>query len=111
MNLLKETLAALKENGKTENDVLWAGSRDMSTSWENFKKIADVEYDNGFGGQEVATDLMVVGNDWWLSRGEYEGSEWWNFNTLPIKPELEKNNLVVSGGSWDSLGELNIKTL
>lgn len=26
---------------------------------------------------------MVVGDDWWLERHEYDGSEWWEFKRLP----------------------------
>jgi hypothetical protein len=26
---------------------------------------------------------MVIGSDWWLERHEYDGSEWWEFKSLP----------------------------
>lgn len=26
---------------------------------------------------------VVVGKDFWLERGEYDGSEWWSFKTTP----------------------------
>ena len=45
---------------------------------------------NGFGGAEVNENLFVVGADWWLERHEYDGSEWWEFKTLPTKPPLER---------------------
>ena len=35
----------------------------------------------------VALDLVVVGEGWWLERCDYEGAEWWEFKTLPIKSE------------------------
>ena len=25
------------------------------------------------------------GSDWWLERGEYDGSEWWEFRREPVK--------------------------
>lgn len=87
MNLLKETIEVLKEHGKTEKDVLWVGCEKFYTDWEHFKKIADVEYDNGFGEEEVACDLLVVGEDFWLEREEYDGSEWWIFREFPQKPK------------------------
>ena len=30
---------------------------------------------------------MVVGNNWWLERHEYDGSEWWEYKQFPVKPE------------------------
>jgi len=74
-NLLEETIRILKSNNKSEEDVLWVGNTKIKTTWENFKDISDMEYDSGFGGQEVATDLLIVGKDWWLERHEYDGSE------------------------------------
>ncbi len=87
INLLEETLDILKENNKTEKDVKWCGTTENEISWENFKEVADIKYDNGFGGQEIPNNLIVVGEDWWLGRGEYDGSEWWVFYTLPARPE------------------------
>jgi len=77
VNLLEETLEKLKECGFRESDVSWVGSKDgeYAISWEEFKKIADIEYDNGYGTPEIAIDLVVVGKDWWLERHEYDGSE------------------------------------
>ena len=79
MNLLEETILCLNNNGKVTSDVLWVGNYELKTNWENFSKIADVEYNEGFGSQEVATDLLIVGKDWWLERHEYDGSERWEF--------------------------------
>ena len=90
-NLLHETIDALKENGKTEKDIKWIGSNEVEIPQEMFLKMADVVYDAGYGGQEVASDLMIVGDDWWLERAEYDGSEWWEFKTMPNKP---KNKVI-----------------
>lgn len=103
MNLLKETLEALKESGRSFDDVLWIGSQDGYMSKELFLRLADVEYDSGFGGQEVARDLVLVGKSWWLERGEYDGSEWWEFKSLPIKPYTEIHPIRLHKGCWDSL--------
>ena len=86
MNLLKETIEELKIHGKTIQDIVWVGDRKISIPIEHFLELADVEYDNGYGGEEVYMDLLVVGTDWWLERGTYDGSEWWEFKSLPIKP-------------------------
>ena len=107
-NLLKETIEALKENGKTPKDVQWVGSKDgkYAISWEEFEKIADIEYDAGYGAPEIATDLVVVGDGWWLERWECEDAEGWAFKTLPQKqPDAKKFSRVK--GCYETIAELN----
>ena len=107
-NLLRETLEVLKSNGKKQKDVLWVGNINYYFSWGKFKKLANKKYDGGFGSEEVATDLLVVGENWWLERHEYDGSEWWEFKQLPKKPKviMEVKTLFVSGNG-DELEEIN----
>lgn len=83
INLLQETLNILERKGKTPKDVLWVGNEYKKTTWENFAEIADFSYDNGYGINEIADELVIVGDNWWLERGEYDGSEWWSFKQLP----------------------------
>ena len=103
-NLLKETTDILEAYELRPQDVKWVGSADgmLAISWEEFATIAkDVDYYSGYGGAEVASDLVVVGHDWWLERGEYDGSEWWEFKRIPVKKfETEKFSKVVGG--WSS---------
>ena len=109
-NLLAETLEVLSESDKAPEDVLWVGSRDgkRAMSWKTFAAIADFSYDSGFGGQEIASDLVVVGSDWWLERGEYDGSEWWEFRTRPeLNHENEGFTSVRNGYSWATIEEMN----
>lgn len=87
-NLLIETLECLRSNGKSEHDVLWCGNREFCFRWSVFAKLANRKYDNGYGGNEVASDLLVVGKDFWLERHEYDGSEWWEYKEYPTKPEI-----------------------
>jgi hypothetical protein len=109
-NLLQETIRDLEDHGKTTNDVLWVGSIDAGwLSWDEFAVIADFEYDAGYGGQEIASDLVVVGNGWWLDRGEYDGSEWWNFQEPPKMPAEKGSITILTGSSWTSLKEMNEK--
>lgn len=98
-NLLRETIDELNSNGKTGNDVLWVG-RDYNdwdnyanwtrmtykSTWEDFCSKADFEYDAGYGSPEIAMDLIIVGEDFWLERCEYDGCEWWEFKTFPEEP-------------------------
>jgi hypothetical protein len=91
MNLLQETLEVLSENGKTVQDVEWVILDNKKTTWNNFFKIADFSYDSGFGCNEISLALKIIGKDWWLERGEYDGSEWWSFKKVPFfeLPEME----------------------
>lgn len=113
MNLLAETTDTLLENDIAASHVRWVGSRDgsLAMDWEQFAAIADVEYDNGYGGPEVAGDLVVVGDDWWLERYEYDGAERWLFKRLPVKSDgaLPFKNAV--NGTWSTLKELQEKSL
>jgi hypothetical protein len=109
-NLLKETLEVLENINKTVKDVLWVGSRDgeYCISWEDFEKISDINYDSGYGSNEIISDLVVVGNNWWLERGEYDGSEWWNFKTTPLKKSLTKSFKIIKRENYENdLKELN----
>lgn len=109
MNLLKETIQKLEENRKTPEDVLWCGSEEFGYfTWSDFLLMANREYDSGYGGQEVATDLRIVGKDWWLERHEYDGSEWWEFKSIPKKPKTKNIGQVLSReDSWATIKELN----
>jgi hypothetical protein len=54
--------------------------------YDAFIESLDFEYDNGYGGQEL------FGNIWfkdgtWASRGEYDGSEWWEHHICPDIPQ------------------------
>ena len=101
INLLTETEAALSENGKRPGDVQWVGSCDglLLVDWDTFATLADFEYNDGFGSQEVANDLVIVGCDWWLERYEYDGSEGWEFKTIPIgRPSSRAFQTVSTGG-------------
>ena len=113
MNLMNETVRSLEKNGKTKDDVLWCGSEDFgSFLWEDFVELADTEYDAGFGGQEVAKDLLIVGADFWLERWEYDGSEGWEYKTFPKMKSMNTPTAITTHQkedcwSWSSLSEMN----
>jgi len=95
MNLWDETNEILNNHKKSWNDIKFITNRfnsyDNSHLYEiekeDFERIAKkIEYDNGFGGQEINPELKIVGDRWWLERHEYDGSEWWEFKILPLKP-------------------------
>lgn len=107
MNLLTETLEILAEHGKGMSDIIVICGDDFQITKDNFMKCADVEYDSGYGAAEVAPDLKLIGEDFWLERAEYDGSEWWEYKTIPEFEHLpEKTVKRVLGGMWESLSEL-----
>lgn len=85
INLLQETIEYLQKHGHTPGDVLWVGSYCGHTvdTWDSFAAKADFDYYAGYGGQEVANDIVVVGKDWWMERFEYDGSECWSYKKRP----------------------------
>ncbi len=80
INLLQQTLKTLEDNNKSIDHILWVGNHEISFSWDEFTKVANFRCNyRGFNKH-----LKVVGQDWWLERHEYDGSEWWEFKTLPV---------------------------
>ena len=51
-----------------------------------FLESLDFKYNSGYGGQEIF-GIVWLKDGTWLSRGEYDGSEWWKHNFLPEIPE------------------------
>lgn len=108
MNLWEETKDVLEKNNKTFNDVIAVCCSDFRLDFKNFIEIAiKTNYDNGFGGQEIATDLILIGEDFWLERAEYDGSEWWEYKEKPEIPKEKKIIKKLGGGAWDTLWEIN----
>lgn len=114
MNLLKETLDDIVSSGHTPDDVVFIGSRKSGhrCTWDEFKTLADCDYDSGFGAQKVAYDLEVIfrdGETMW--RHEYDGSEEWHYSTpfvtpgaaLPIKSLFVPDDRI----GWMSLADIN----
>lgn len=115
MNLYSETMEVLSRNGKTFDDVIAICGSEFQITKEDFVKYSNTDYDDGFGALEVAEDLVIIGNDFWLERYEYDGSECWEFKVmpeykiLPFKPitaltvRQRKDDLI----GWVTLSELN----
>lgn len=93
MTLLTETLHYLCVSDRNIYDIDWIGSDDglYTVPWEEFAKLADHNYNSGFGHPSVAMDLVIVFKDGtWFSRWEYDGSEDWTFNRTPTKKSHTK---------------------
>lgn len=102
MNAKDELLSTLQQTGNLDNVKCAYIYRDSgfynktgeailkldysADDWQRFLGILDFNYDHGYGTQEL------FGNVWfkdgtWLSRAEYDGSEWWNNVKCPEIPE------------------------
>ena len=93
MNLKQETLQVLKTYLKTPEDIRWIGTKNEKIDTAKFWELADTEYDEGYGAQKVAADLFIVGDDWWLERESYDGSECWMYKSIPILPKRKMINV------------------
>ena len=54
--------------------------------YNSFIELLGFIYDDGYGGQELYGTIWYK-NGTWSDRGEYDGSEWWNFHECPKIPE------------------------
>ena len=113
MNFKDETLQAIEESGHKEQDVLFVGSRDgrYRISLEKFKELADFEYYEGFGMQEIASDLIVYFKDkTYLYRTEYDGYEEWAYNepfNYSEDDEYESFSELKAKIGWQTVAQIN----
>ena len=114
-NLLEETLERMKGVGLGPEDIVFIGSADNEYSmagWREFEALADVEYNDGYGAPEVATDLEIRFQDGThFVRAEYDGSEWWDAVMPRVNPESSTKpitRLIVSPEEtgWMTISEL-----
>lgn len=89
INFGKETRDVLIEHGYSVEDIDWIGNENYQVPIINFFDRADAyDYDNGYGGERVPTDIILVMNDGsYFSRYTYDGAEWWIHNKVPQKPK------------------------
>ncbi|MCW6701457.1 hypothetical protein NH288_05080 [Anaerococcus sp. NML200537] len=100
MNLWEETLNDLKENSSSWEYVNFISCDGFRITKDNFKDIAvNTDYNNGYGRQEIASNLKLYGNDFVMIRLEYEGSEWWEY--IPTKPDKNLEIKTISRLIYD----------
>jgi hypothetical protein len=71
-----------------DNTTSLSVSLPVNHSKEEFDRFLDLlnfEYDAGYGGQELYGTLWFTDGRW-ATRGEYDGSEWWNVHNQPEIP-------------------------
>ncbi len=94
-SFLEETVRVLADNNKTVDDIQWIGLRDKASfpidSALSFMNT--FTYDGGYGWEYINRGFVIVGDGWWLERGEYDGSEWWEFKQTPTVPDKEESDM------------------
>lgn len=113
-NLLEETLEAIEQSGHTPSEIIFIGSllTGHRCNWTEFTELANIEYEYGYGAQKVATDLVIVFIDEKsMIRGEYAGSEFWDYRRPYVEPRHVKHivSLFVSPPriGWKTLEQIN----
>ena len=70
----KSKVRAELKNGYSDKDL------------ELFLALINFRYDSGYGGQELYGTIWYEDGTW-SNRGEYDGSEWWEYQSMPEIPE------------------------
>lgn len=116
MNLLTETLDYMKEFGKTPDDVLYVKMTKDSGLWKKlddsypdeilvdfnaFASVANHEYNSGYGTHYVnwSTSILFKDNSV-MYRWEYDGSEGWEYITLPRTFPKKYDKKMVAEFLW-----------
>lgn len=73
----KDGVSCILKEGFTEADL------------DRFFDELNFDYDNGYGAQELYGTVWL-NKGAWLTRGEYDGSEWWQWHQYPSIPDLLK---------------------
>ena len=94
ITLAEETLNILNKHGKSEKDIKWIGCKKFTIPIDEFWKQAQKRYDDSYGIIEVMPDLIIVGEDFWLERAEYDGAEWWEYKEFPQMPKMIIPNAI-----------------
>lgn len=92
MNLLKETIDAIKKNHQYVENIIHIGNYEYGMTWDEFKKLADVDYNPNTKKFRVAMDLIIIFKDFdWLERVHDSFYERWQYHDLPhIAPKTKK---------------------
>jgi hypothetical protein len=80
----------LKNGYCIDNKEIFLKTPHTEEELNQFIEELDFNYDSGYGSQEL-DGIVWLKNGTWLTRGEYDGSEWWELHSLPDIPEELKN--------------------
>jgi prophage pi3 protein len=107
MNLWQETLDVLKDHDLSWDDVVCVAGDEFQVSKDNFEVVAKrTNYDSGYGWQEVAYDIRLYGDGFILFRGEYDGSEWWEYIDTRVPTSLHTEGIDLLALRGENLKEM-----
>lgn len=88
VNYAEETLRFLKRYNYTIDDIDWIGTDDFIIPIHEFFDIArKTIYNASFGRPETPGDIIIVmKDDSWFDRFEYDGAEGWEYHIPHVKP-------------------------
>ena len=72
------------------NEIKYEKSKDSIECL--IEKIRDIEYDEDYGGQELFGLILMKDNSW-FERAEYDGTEWWEHKKQITKEDVLNFNL------------------
>lgn len=90
-NFYDEIVEKLENYNKSIKDIIWIGTRNYKVNKEKFLEDSkNLKYDDGYGIEVINPRLIIAGNNWYLERWEYDGSEGFRFVSLLEEPQEEK---------------------
>ncbi|WP_028124749.1 hypothetical protein [Eremococcus coleocola] len=111
-NLFKETTRTLEKHGKSFADIKQIHGDHFKISISNFITVATrTNYDDGFGAQEVASDLTIKGDGFIMVRYEYDGAEGWQYIDTEIDNSLVLKDITRLSKNFDDIGWQTLKDL
>ena len=109
-SLFDETVTILESHDKTISDIEYIGSSETKINTNKaLELMKKTNYHSGYGSQKIAQNLMIKGNGFIMTRGEYDGSEWWDYmQTEPSLPQVDTDVKSFEANiGWESLEEIN----
>lgn len=62
--------------------------------YNDFMKFLNRNYDSGYGSQNLF-GIIFCENGVWMTRGEYDGAEWWNVHKYPnLKDFFNESDVI-----------------
>jgi hypothetical protein len=84
----------LYRNNYDDGEAFELGCGYNIDEWNNFLEKLDFNYDSGYGSQQIFGTIWYE-DETWSDRGEYDGSEWYEYHICPEIPiKLKRIDIV-----------------